>query len=411
MSYIPFDNVQVVGEVDIKEEKHEFDAFGRLRTSHVTTLFESQLTNDEQNKFWHTIKSGSGTTTYLPNQSSLELEVTANNGDMVIRQSKAYTRARLGKSHIIFITGNFNGGTNGVKKRLGYFDSENGVFFQMNGTVLELVVRSKATGTVQEIAIPQTSWNIDKLDGSGESNVNIDTTFDQVFVFDIEWLGTGKVRAGFLLDGKITYVHEFKFANNQNTPYMTTATLPARFDIETDGTNSATMKQTAAVIMTEGGSNEFPSIFDISNEIAPRQVMNSLTPIISIKPKNIHNNKKNRVVTILEEAEIYSQDDDIYYEIRKDCSLSNSFWNDVDTLDSTVMYDHSSDGFSGGEVVMKGYVKGNGILNKVEKTKSVRHVLTTNYEATDASNLTLLAKTINTSSSDVFATFRWKEDD
>ena len=411
MSYIPYDDIQIAGEVDIKEEKHEFDAFGRLRTSQVTTLFESQLSNSEQNKFWHTIKEGSASTTYLSNQSSLELSVTATVGDKAIRQSKVYTRARLGKSHIVFLTGNFNGGVSGVKKRIGYFDEENGVFFQMNGETLEVVVRSKASGTVQETAIPQSTWNIDKFDGTGESGISINTSFDQVFVFDIEWLGTGKVRAGILIDGKLTYVHEFKFTNTQNTPYMTTATLPSRYDIETDGTNAATLKQTAVVIMTEGGSNEFPSCFDISNEITPKQVMNTLTPILSIKPKTIFKNKVNRISTLLEEAEIYSTDDDIYYEIRKDCILSAPFWNGVDDEESSVEYDYSSNGFSGGEVVMKGYVKGNGILNKIEKEKSVRHILTTNYEGTDSSNLTLLAKTINTTSSDVFATFRWKEDD
>ena len=134
MSYIPFGGVTIEGEVNVAQEEHQFDAYGRMRVSNVTTLFESQLTYNTQSKLWHTVVTGGASASHLPLQSSMELAVGATVGDKVIRQSKVYTRAQLGKSHLVFMTGNLNGGVEGVSKKLGYYDNNNGVYFQsLNG--------------------------------------------------------------------------------------------------------------------------------------------------------------------------------------------------------------------------------------------------------------------------------------
>lgn len=408
MSYIPFDNVKITSEVDIKEEKYQIDAFGRLRTSTATTLFESQLINGQQDQLWHTVINGQGVANYMVNQSALELSVSATDGDKVIRQGKIYTRARLGKSHLIFLNGSFNGGNIGVTKRIGYFDNDNGIFFQKKDNILSVVVRSKSTGVVTELDIPQTSWNTDKLDGTGESGITLNDTFEQVFVIDIEWFGTGKVRTGVMFDGKIIYVHQFNFSNTENKPFMTTATLPARFDIESDGTNSGTLKQSSVVIMTEGESNDISNLFNISNEVSPKEITNSLTHVISIRPKTTFQNTLNRINTILNDVELYASNNDVYFEIRRDCVLTNPFWNDV-SIESSVEYDLSANDFSGGTVIMKGFLNGVRLLNKSERDDYLSHLITTNFDATSSTTLTLVAKTLNTISNDIFATIRWKE--
>lgn len=412
MSYIPFENeVQIVNQIDIVEEPWQLDAYGRLRISSVTTLFESQLSKTPQNRLWHTVKTGAGSKTYLADQSSVNLNVT-NVGDKVIRQSKVYTTAKLGKSHLVFLTGNLSADS-GIEKKIGYFDNENGAFFRMNTSgVLEIVIRSKASGTIVEDVAPRTAWNIDKLDGTGDSLITLNTSFDQVFSFDIEWMGTGKVRAGFMIDGKMLYVHEFKYSNTDNKPYMTTATLPVRYEIENISGGSASLKQTASVVMTEGGPNEFQNGFAISNEIVPKQISTALTPVMSIRPKKQNTQGIiNRISSILEGAEIYSEGDDTYFELKIDTTLTNSFFNDVNLNGSSMEFDYSANGCTGGSVIVKGYTKSDGSLKSVDKKRLSKHLLTVNYDGSSASTLTLLAKTLNNPTADVFATFNWAEDD
>lgn len=412
MSYIPFESeVQVVNQVDIVEEPWQLDAYGRLRISTVTTLFESQLSKTSQNRLWHTVTVGDGSTVYLQDQSSINLNVT-NVGDKVIRQSKVYTTAKLGKSHLVFLTGNLTADP-GIEKKIGYFDNDNGAFFRMNTSgVLEIVIRSKVSGTVVEDIAPQSIWNIDKLDGTGDSEITLNTSFDQVFSFDIEWMGTGKVRAGFMIDGKMLYVHEFKYSNTDNKPYMTTATLPVRYEIENISGGTASLKQTASVVMTEGGPNEFQNCFAVSNEVAPKQISNALTPVMSIRPKCQNSQGLvNRISSILEGAEIYSEGDDTYFELKIDTTLTNEFFNDVDTDESSVEFDYSADTCSGGTVIVKGYTKSDGSIKSIDKKRLAKHLLTVNYDGSSSSTLTLLAKTLNNATADVFATFNWAEDD
>jgi len=409
MSYLPFGGVTIDGEVNIAQEGHQFDAYGRMRISNVTTLFESQLTYNKQDNLWHTIKSGSATDTFLPNQSSLNLSVTATVGDKAIRQSKVYTRARLGKSQLVFLSGNLGAAVDGITKKIGYFDNDNGVYIQTNNLVTSLVVRSKASGSVTETVIPQTSWNIDQLNGSGPSTLTADITKDQVFVFDIEWMGTGKVRAGLLINGDIVYIHEFRFTNSSTDVYMTTASLPARFEIENvTGANTATLKETAVAIMTEGEGTGNLSQHSISNNVTPTTCNTALKPILSIKPKGSMNSIVNRAVASLRKISVFGVDRDIYFEIKIGGTLTSPMWNSVSS-ESSVNYDVSSTSISGGRVITSGFLSAGSVEKMTDLDELEKMIIATNYDGTDGTILTLCAKTLY-SNSDVFTSFVWTEE-
>ena len=409
MSYLPFGGVTIDGEVNIQEEIHQFDAFGRMRVSNTNTLFESQLTYDKQDKLWNTVITGSATTTHNPNQSSLDLAVSATIGDRVIRQSKIYTRANLGRSQLVYISGNLGGAVDGVVKKVGYFDNENGVYLETNNLITTVVVRSKASGTVTELSIPQTSWNIDQLNGSGPSTLTLDTTKDQIFVFDIEWMGTGKIRVGLMLNGEINYIHEFKFSNLNSDVYMSTASLPARLEIQNvTGVNTATLKETAVVIMTEGDKKGNISQHTISNNTTPITANTALKPILSIKPKTTFGSSINRIAASLRKISIFGVDRDIYFEIRLGGTLSTPMWNSVSSS-SSVNYDVSSTSISGGDILTSGFLSAGSVEKMTELDKLEEILIATNFDGTDATSLTLCAKTLY-SNSDVFTSFVWTEE-
>ena len=148
-----------------------------------------------------------------------------------------------------------NAGKTGLRQRVGYFNAANGLFVELDGTTLNLVKRSSVTGSVVETKVARTSWNVDKLDGAGPSGITLDITKAQIFWMDLEWLGVGNVRMGFVYNGQFVHCHTFQHANTTSTTYITTACLPIRYEVTNTGTtaSSSTLKQICSTILSEGG--------------------------------------------------------------------------------------------------------------------------------------------------------------
>lgn len=85
-----------------------------------------------------------------------------------------------------------------------------------------------------DLKIPQSSWNIDKCDGTGPSGYNIDLSRMQMFYIDYSWYGAGFVRWGLRgPDGNVFYVHKLANNNINTEAYMRSGNLPARYESET----------------------------------------------------------------------------------------------------------------------------------------------------------------------------------
>jgi len=231
-----------------------YDAFGRLRVSNPFTIFDSTNVMSKNNLFDEDL-TGSGTVTYTANKSTVNLNVTTASGDKVIRQSKRVMSYQPGKSLFIFNTFVMNAQESGLEQRVGSFDANNGIFFEDTGTGYQIVRRTYVTGSAVDNDVAQSSWNGDKLDGTGASGYTLDPTKATILFTDYEWLGMGSVRVGFVIDGKFITAHTFYNANNLDTVYMQTANLPIRYEIETTGTISgaAVLQQVCSSCMIEGG--------------------------------------------------------------------------------------------------------------------------------------------------------------
>jgi hypothetical protein len=194
MSYFPNFSVSLKDGADK-------DAFGRLRTADPVSLFTSQFQYDLQPLLWESALSGSGTTTHLPNEAACRMRVAVA-ADEVIRQSRQYSRYKPGKSLLIAETFVMGAGTENVRKRVGYFDAQNGIFLEQNGIVdVALVRRTYTSGAAVDNRVVQASWNVDKFDGTGPSGLTLDLTKAQILLMDLQWLGVGRVRIGFDIDG------------------------------------------------------------------------------------------------------------------------------------------------------------------------------------------------------------------
>ena len=237
------------------------DAFGRLRTSDPYTVFDSKPLFDSQPLLWDDAEvSGAGTTTsHDVDEAMTTIGVALNTAGNRVRQTYQRFNYQPGKSQLVFMTGvlSVTGGGAGITRSAGIYDDENGIFFSDIEGGVNAVIRSKVTGAVVDNAIPQADWNLDTLDGTGPSGKTLAPLTAQILVFDYEWLGTGRVRCGFVIDGRIDYVHQFLHANINTRVYMSTPNLPLRFEIDNDGTGAASsLGAICATVTSEGGQDE-----------------------------------------------------------------------------------------------------------------------------------------------------------
>ena len=283
------------------------DAFGRLRVSNPYTIFDSQMIGTEGNKF-DTANTGNATTVYTANTSCVNMTVTTTNNDRSIRQTRRVMPYQPGKSLLIMSTFAMGTPKANVTQRVGYFDNNNGVYFQNKDGVNSLVIRSTSDGTAETL-IPQSQWNHDKFDGTGYSSQTsdfdghangIDVTKTNIFWIDIEWLGVGDVRCGFIVDGKPRLAHVFHHDNRNTDVYMTSACLPVRYEILNTGTTTGntTMKQICTSVSSEGGYQGKSLIQGISRGYTIANAVDLGTagtevPLISIRLKT---DKLNSVV-------------------------------------------------------------------------------------------------------------------
>lgn len=330
------------------------DAFGRLRISQPYTLFDSQNRYEKDVQFSEELVTG-GTATFVTNESSVDLAVTAASGSKAVRQTYRVFPYQPGKSLMLLATFVMNDGKTNLRQRVGYFNTSNGVFFQLNGTTKSFVLRTNTSGTPSDArTVDQSAWNGDKLDGTGPSKIILNTSKAQILYMDFEWLGVGSVRCGFVIDGIFYVCHTFNNANDIDKVYMTTAILPIRYEIENTGATSgaSTLTQICSSVTSEGGYDQ-KSLLLWARMTSATTVSTAFEPLVSIRLKST---SLGAVVipSIFNAIPIGSTLD---YEVAliKNPTLTGASWA---SSNINVEEDLSATALTGGTVVQSTYVSG-----------------------------------------------------
>jgi hypothetical protein len=268
-----------------------FDAFGRLRVSNPTTIFDSKLVYDDQPLYWAEEQTGGAPLgVYDQPNACVTLSVTGGGAETSVRQTRRFFNYQPGKSQLIFQTFNANNVEANTIKRIGYFDALDGFFFELDGTTivgsgLSFVRRSSSSNP--SVPVPQASWNLDTLDGSGgslnPSGVNLKVNAVQILVLDFEWLGVGSARMGFVINGQIIYAHRFDCANIQQNVYMQTPNLPLRYEIEGTLGGAGSLDCICGTVISEGGQGSTGSPFGFYSPRTPNVANNASTTLLSIR--------------------------------------------------------------------------------------------------------------------------------
>lgn len=401
-----------------------FDSFNRLRVSNPLTLFDSSH-RFRDNGMWATSTSGAGAATFNTNQGLIDLTVSTANGDQVIRETYKVFSYQPGKSLLSLNTFVMEPAKTGLRQRVGYFGAANGVFLQLANSTLSFVERSSVTGSLVDTQISQfggvygpsdTGWNVDAMDGNGPSGITLDISKAQILWMDFEWLGTGSVRCGFVINGEFYTCHVFHHANVLTSTYITTASLPIRYELTNTAltASTSTFKQICSSMISEGGYELRGESYSIANPILSPytlSVAGTYYPVISLRLKSTRLDG----VAIPTLMDCFPQDTGNYqWRLVEDGTTTGGTWTSLGA-NSIVEYNISGTSFTGGNILHSGYFsasnQGGGKSGGLGKEGLFDHQLARNSFTSTPFEFTLIvaAETVGGGGNQVWAHIDWEE--
>lgn len=380
------------------------DAFGRLKVSNPITLFDSQHHYQQSNN-WSTTSGGSASIAYQANESAVDMTVTTSSGDFVNRETKKVFPYQPGKSLLVFKSFAFAPGQANLRQRVGYFTTNNGVYLEKEELTNYMVLRSYVTGSVVNTRIAQSAWNGDKADGTGSSGFNLNTSKGNLFWCDLEWLGVGDVRMGFVYEGKLIVCHTFKNINENSTTYMTTAVLPVRQEITATDTlaSTATAKDICTTVISEGGYHSAGQVYSADIGTTVKNLANAGVsyPVISLK---LNGSRLDSVVVPKNIEGIVLSNNQVKWSLVLNPTLSGSSFSAHSN--GTVDVDTTATGMSGGTQLACGYLTSRGSI-QVSGPNDFTYQLGRTIGGT-SDTLTLVASPVS-NNTDVLFSVQWIE--
>jgi hypothetical protein len=170
-------------------------------------------------------------------------KVNANFGGATITQSSAYFPTFFSKQ---LIPGDYI-----VIRGQSYkvIDIQNDTSMTISPAYRGATTQFALISKTQETKIKQSEFNLDKLDGTGPSQYNIDLSKMQMFYIDYTWYGAGFVRWGVRgPKGDVIYCHKMPNNNVNTEAYMRSGNLPGRYESSTTPPYTAT---TQTVLTTD----------------------------------------------------------------------------------------------------------------------------------------------------------------
>jgi hypothetical protein len=342
------------------------DAFGRNRVSLPSVLGFGQNEYGLNAQFLETQVSGSGVVASVVNEATITLATGGTASGALARvQTKAFFRYVPGRSQLIRFTGSFAAPIANVRQRAGYFSARDGMFLEYDGTTLYFVRRTYVTGTAADNRIARSAWH-DPMDGSGPSGINLNLAGGTTWLawIDLEWLGVGRYRFGFAspITGELLVAYAGAGTNSLDVPYMRTANLPVRYEIENTGTAAAakTLKFICYSVDTEGGDEgEIPLQFPVDNGVTPQSLANgTFKPVLAIRAAAAGpNSVPNRGQTILKavQAAITGNAPGIFRLVLNPTTLTQNggaiTWTAAGAITEQAVFSTANDTIAGGTLV------------------------------------------------------------
>jgi len=180
--------------------------------------------DDQNGAFWEF----DGNTLWAVRRSStrqLTGTVTLNNGSQTVTGAGTSFSTELSADNYIVIKGQsyrvLSIASNTVLTIAPAYRADASVT-TISGVTLSLTVDAR---------IPQSGFNIDKGDGTGDQGFQIDVNKILMYYVDYAWYGAGTIRFGVKDEnGEVKYLHRFVHGNNKIESYFRSGNLPVRYE-------------------------------------------------------------------------------------------------------------------------------------------------------------------------------------
>lgn len=394
-----------------------FDAYGRQQTSNPFTIAEYvNRFDDLPSKFSNTI-TGGATATYNATQKSVVLGCTTVSGDKVVRRSNVWHKNQTGISQLIemsVLVGDI--GKTNVSRKWGYYDDNSGIRFELVGTQLRAVWRSSTSGTTQEIIVPQSQWNIDRLDGSkgsfNLSGIALDLTKINNFWFDV-MCSAGSARCGVIIDNVRITCHVFPIGNTYATEHLAVGTLPITWEQENTGAaaSASEFRVYGSIVKSEGElSSPYTTFASDNGSNVTVSSTTTYTPIFSGRAKQLFKSLTNRKYALPCEVGVISTSAPIIIELVKNATLTGATWAGDMGTDSCMEADMTATQATGGVILCSYIVKDVKDIDVSKIFNNDAEMITRKAVAADTPDIyTFRAKLVSTGTTDVRIAVNWKE--
>ncbi len=396
------------------------DAFGRIRMSSPFTLGDyKHLYGLDPNFIDYTVNGAS--VAFQANKACARITTTSNTSSRAVHQTKFYHHYMPGKSQQILSSINFYAAVPNVTKRTGYYDDNNGIYFEQAGDgTLSWVIRSYTSGAPQEVRKTQSEWNIDSCDGTGGSLFTIDITKTQLVFIEFQWLGVGSVTVGFVHNGAYIPCHIFHHSNDLTEVYMSNPNLPVRCEVLNTGTTTGGyMDQICSTVVSEGGYVEAGIDWAVASPTLKAVTAGSTLPIMAIRLKNAFRTYANRMIVRMDNLKMFSDGDSIKWRLLKlpnNTYLDDTTWTDVDE-DSGVQYCTDMTTWTNGDELDNGFVgastqgsqKAGGAPAANMPSTAKKNYIVQNYDSSNSEIYMVVATNLGAQSTNVGAGFQWRE--
>lgn len=309
-------NIQSVDQygaasISFAEGPPSLSGFGALNVAYKSLLGSYMATSRDNHKDFSTTIANGASVIHDYTAKAHILQTSTASGSRVIRTTNQYHPYIPGSANLYLMSLSMgDSGTTNNTRRWGAFDENDGVFFELDGTTLYVVLRSSTSGSVIDTRVAQSSWNGDKVDGTGLSAETLDITKLSIYWIDYQWLGSGRVRFGvFGPDGQRIICHILRNSNTSSVPYMRTGTLP----ISTENLNTGLasqgtlIREVCTAAYTEANFDDF--IYDRSADMHVPFLSYSTgeTPVAAIRAKlSVTGSPHNSVSAFLEGVNVFS---------------------------------------------------------------------------------------------------------
>ena len=334
-------------------------SFGEARVANPYTL------GDIINKYgideyeWAQTSSIAGGIAAVPARAAIRLTTAATSGGFAKIRTNTYYRYQSGRGQRILQTCVHDAATTDQVRRWGYFDDNDGLFWQASGSTFGFVRRTSTSGVPVDNFIPQSAFNIDKFDGTGVSQQNLDLTKGNIYEMDFQWLGVGNVNL--FING--LPVHQISNPNTLNVVYMKTAVLPISVEVvNNDVVTSGTGFEYICTNVTSEGGQAPPQYGNAAGRTALKTAITNAAqplPVFAVRLSATFNEQANRAIVLPKHLSLYAESVGVtrcnFFVVVNPATITGAVWTAVDTTSSVAEFDQTATAYTGGQVIWNGF--------------------------------------------------------